>query len=334
LKKIIVTGAAGFIGYHLTKRLIDLDYYVLGVDNMNNYYDTNLKKDRLKKLGILNLSSKSEEFIKSENKNFVFINLDLNNINELEDLTEVKDFDFFIHLAAQAGVRFSLNNPDQYFQSNIFGFYNILEFLKKNNLKNLIYASSSSVYGDQNLYPFEESLRTDSQLNLYSASKKINEILAKAYYNLNSINSIGLRFFTVYGPFGRPDMAYFSFTNNILNDQEIELYNNGMSERDYTYIDDIIEYIIRLIEIKNIEKNLILNIGNSKPVILNDFVDLLQQKLKKKAFIKYTEGKKEDMFKTYSNSNKIQKLTGYIPKTEISSGLDNFIIWFKKYYKV
>ena len=198
----------------------------------------------------------------------------------------------------------------------------------------MIYASSSSVYGDQNLYPFEESLRTDSQLNLYSASKKINEILAQAYYNLNSINSIGLRFFTVYGPFGRPDMAYFSFTNNILNDQEIELYNNGMSERDYTYIDDIIEYIIRLIEIKNIEKNLILNIGNSKPVILNDFVDLLQQKLKKKAFIKYTEGKKEDMFKTYSNSNKIQKLTGYIPKTEISSGLDNFIIWFKKYYKV
>lgn len=333
MKKVILTGAAGFIGFHLTKKLIDLGYYVLGVDNMNNYYDINLKKDRLKKLGIINPTSKSEEFISSKTQNFVFINLDINSINNLEKLTELKSFNFFIHLAAQAGVRFSLKNPNQYFQSNILGFYTILEFLNKNNLKNLIYASSSSVYGDQNIYPFEESLNTDSQLNLYSASKKINEILAKAYYNLNNINSIGLRFFTVYGPFGRPDMAYYSFTNKILNNQEIELYNNGTSERDYTYIDDIIEYIIRLLEIKATEKSLILNIGNSKPVILNDFVDLLQQKLKKKAIIKLTEGKKEDMIKTYSNSNKIQKLTGYIPKTDISSGLDNFLTWYKKYNK-
>ncbi len=320
MKTILVTGTAGFIGYHLTKKLLN-SYKIIGIDNLNDYYDLKLKKDRLKNL---------------KHKNFKFVKCDISNKEDLENIFNKNKIDKVINLAAQAGVRYSIENPDTYINSNIIGFYNILENVKKYKIEHLIYASSSSVYGNNEL-PFKENDSTDNPISLYAATKKTNEILAQVYSNLYNINCTGLRFFTVYGPYGRPDMAYFKFTKKIINKEKIQLYNNGESLRDFTYIDDIIEGIIKVLDNK-ITK--IYNIGSSNPIKLLDFINLLKQTLINNNLIEDYELNIEllpkqlgDVDNTYADTENLKKDFSYKPNTNIKEGLDKFIKWYKKYYE-
>ena len=320
METILITGCSGFIGYHLTKKLLD-NYNIIGIDNLNDYYDINLKESRLNNL---------------KHKNFKFIKCDISNREELEKIFNKYKIDKVINLAAQAGVRYSIENPDIYINTNIIGFYNILENIKKHKINHLIYASSSSVYGNNEL-PFKESDSTDNPISLYAATKKSNELFAQAYSNLYNIKCTGLRFFTVYGPFGRPDMAYFEFTKKIINKEKIQLYNKGESLRDFTYIDDIVEGITRTIETP-ITK--IYNIGNSNPIKMIDFINILKQALINNNLIEDYELKIEllpkqlgDVDNTYSDIEKIKKDFKYKPKTNIKEGIDKFIKWYKEYYK-
>lgn len=319
MKTILITGCAGFIGYHLTKRLLN-NYNIIGIDNLNDYYDINLKKDRLKNL---------------EHKNFKFLKCDISNREELEKKISEHKIDKVINLAAQAGVRYSIENPDNYINSNIIGFYNILECIRKHKINHLIYASSSSVYGNNEL-PFKESNSTDNPISLYAATKKTDEILAQAYSNLYNIKCTGLRFFTVYGPFGRPDMAYFNFTKKIINKEKIQLFNNGESIRDFTYIEDIVEGIIKVLD-KPTTK--IYNIGNSTPIKMLDFINILKETLIKNNLIENYELNIElqpkqlgDADNTYANIKELEKDFNYKPNTNIKDGLDKFIKWYKEYY--
>ena len=279
--KILITGAAGFIGFHLVKKLINTDLDVYGLDNLNNYYDVNLKFDRLNELGIKKSDAKKYNNIASH-KNFKFINLDIEDNKKLDKLFFNYSFDVVCHLAAQAGVRYSLDNPDVYLSSNVLGFFNILNCCKKFKIKHLIYASSSSVYGANTNVPFSESDFVDNPISLYAATKKSNELLAHTYSHLYKIPTTGLRFFTVYGPWGRPDMAYYSFTRDIINEKEIDVYNYGKMRRDFTYIDDIVSGISKIIFKNNNKGYKIYNIGNNKTVKLLDFINILQEKLHKK----------------------------------------------------
>ena len=320
MKTILVTGTAGFIGYHLTKKLLN-SYKIIGIDNLNDYYDLKLKKDILKNI---------------KHKNFKFVKCDISNKEDLENIFNKNKIDKVINLAAQAGVRYSIENPDTYINSNIIGFYNILENVKKYKIEHLIYASSSSVYGNNEL-PFKENDSTDNPISLYAATKKTNEILAQVYSNLYNINCTGLRFFTVYGPYGRPDMAYFKFTKKIINKEKIQLYNNGESLRDFTYIDDIIEGIIKVLDNK-ITK--IYNIGSSNPIKLLDFINLLKQTLINNNLIEDYELNIEllpkqlgDVDNTYADTENLKKDFSYKPNTNIKEGLDKFIKWYKKYYE-
>ena len=320
MKKILITGVSGFIGYHLAKRLLD-NYSIIGIDNLNNYYDISLKKDRLKLL---------------EHKNFKFIKGNISNKSFLEKIFKNNKFDMVINLAAQAGVRYSLENPDIYIESNIIGFYNILECCRKYNIKKLIYASSSSVYGETKKQSKEQN-KTDKQVSLYAATKKTDEILATTYGKLYNINCTGLRFFTVYGPWGRPDMAYFNFTKKIINKEPINLYNYGKCLRDFTYIDDIVDGIIKIMQKP---KTKIYNIGKGNPVKLEEFVNIL-----KKALIKYNLIEEQnikinliapqpgDVSKTYANIEKIKKDFNYTPQTNLEQGIEEFVKWYKEYYK-
>lgn len=320
METILITGCSGFIGYHLTKKILN-DYNIIGIDNLNDYYDINLKKDRLKKL---------------KHKNFKFIKCDISNKEELDKIFNEYKIDKVINLAAQAGVRYSIENPDVYINSNIIGFYNILENIKTHKINHLIYASSSSVYGNNKL-PFKESTKTDNPISIYAATKKTNELLAKTYSNLYNINCTGLRFFTVYGPFGRPDMAYFNFTKKIINKETIELYNNGESLRDFTYIDDIVEGIIKVLDNKTTK---IYNIGSSNPIKLLDFIDILKQTLINNNLIEDYELNLEllpkqlgDLDNTYADTTELKKDFNYEPNTNIKDGLDKFVKWYKEYYK-
>ena len=320
MEKILITGCSGFIGYHLTKKLLD-NYNIIGVDNLNDYYDINLKESRLNNL---------------KHKNFKFIKCDISDKEELNKIFNEYKIDKVINLAAQAGVRYSIENPDAYINSNIIGFYNILENVRKHKINHLIYASSSSVYGNNEL-PFKEDSKTDNPISLYAATKKINEIMAQTYSNLYNINCTGLRFFTVYGPFGRPDMAYFNFTKKIINKEKIELYNNGQSLRDFTYIDDIVEGIIKVLD-KPLTR--IYNIGNSNPIKMLDFINILKESLINNNLIEDYELNIEllpkqpgDVDNTYADIEKIKKDFNYKPKTNIKDGLDKFIKWYKEYYK-
>ena len=329
-KTILITGIAGFIGFHLAKKLSE-SYYVIGLDNLNSYYDINLKIDRLKELGI-HLDNENS-FIKSSIFEIDFYKIDLNNQKSLLNLLNNNKIDYVIHLAAQAGVRYSLINPKTYIENNIDAFYNLLESMNSASIKNLIYASSSSVYGSNKKMPFEESDITDNQVSLYAATKKTNEILAQSYSNLYGFNCVGLRFFTVYGPFGRPDMAYFKFSDMLMKDQEIQLYNYGNQTRDYTYIDDITNGIQLILE-KSGSKVLrpIYNIGSGKPVELEKLINELEFNFNKKFKFKKVEHQKGDVKNTLASIDQIKEDFGFSIKSDFVDGIKEFSNWYKKYY--
>ncbi len=334
MSKILVTGAAGFIGYHLSEKLCGNEDEVLGIDNLNNYYDKNLKVERLIRL--------------KRHENFKFFELDIKHNEQLIKFFEKEKFDFIIHLAAQAGVRYSIENPLAYIDSNIVGFMNILEACRKYPVKHLVYASSSSVYGANTKQPFSESDNVDHPISLYAATKKSNELLAHTYSNLFQIPTTGLRFFTVYGPWGRPDMAYFSFTKNIYEGKPIQIFNHGDLERDFTYIDDIIDGIFNLIDNVPTENSdwdrkksdpatsfapyRIFNIGNNKPIKLMDFITVLEDEIGKKAVKEFVSMQEGDVYSTYADISSLNKLIGFQPKTSIEDGLREFVIWYKEYF--
>ncbi|MET3319935.1 UNVERIFIED_ORG: UDP-glucuronate 4-epimerase [Peribacillus simplex] len=319
-KTFLVTGAAGFIGMHLSKKLLELGCKVIGYDNINDYYDVNLKYSRL---NILN-----------QFDNFVFHKADLVDKEYLDKLFEVNDIDIVINLAAQAGVRYSIENPDAYIQSNIIGFFNILEMCRQHRVKHLLYASSSSVYGANKKIPFSIEDKVDNPVSLYAATKKSNELMAHTYSHLYKIPSTGLRFFTVYGPYGRPDMAYFSFTKSIMEGKPIKVFNNGDMYRDFTYIDDIVDGIMRLIENSPvlINKELpykIYNIGNNKPEKLMDFIQAIENAVGKNAVKEYYPMQPGDVFQTYADVSDLINDIGFKPNTSIRKGITSFVEWYK-----
>lgn len=313
---ILVTGAAGFIGYHVARKLCALGEQVVGIDSINDYYDPSLKAARLKNL--------------EQDKNFSFFKIDLCDLQGLTELFDRFDFDRICHLAAQAGVRYSLSNPFAYQRSNNEGFLNILEMARKNPVRNLVYASSSSVYGANTKLPFSEDDRTDNPVSLYAATKKANELVAHSYSHLYGLPCSGLRFFTVYGPWGRPDMALFMFTKAILAGEPIDVYNNGRMKRNFTYIDDIVEGVI--IALNNPVPYEIYNIGNSRAEELMDFIAEIEKNIGKKAVINYKPMQPGDVVATVADIAKLQKL-GYNPKTNIDTGIKKFVEWYREYYK-
>ena len=334
-KKILITGTAGFIGYHLAKKISHENNIIIGLDNINSYYSESLKIDRLKDSGFsTNQVLKWDTLISSKKyKNYSFIRMNLEEKNKLNKLFKKNKFDLVIHLAAQAGVRYSLENPDAYIQSNIVGFVNILEACKKYSVKKIVYASSSSVYGNNNKIPFSETDNVDHPVSLYAATKKSNELLAHTYSHLYGIKTIGLRFFTVYGPWGRPDMAYYSFSKAIKNKKKIKVFNNGNMERDFTYIDDVVDAIFLLLNNSHSNKknHSILNIGNNNPEQIMDFINILEKKLDQKAILEFSSMQKGDVYRTYADITEINKIIDFKPLYSLEDGLSNFIRWFKEY---
>lgn len=333
LKKILVTGAGGFIGYHLSEKLLKKGYEVIGIDNLNDYYDVNLKYNRLEKI--------------NDNKLFTFIKMDISDKVKLEQIFQEYKPNIVINLAAQAGVRYSIENPEVYIQSNIIGFFNILEACRHFPVEHLLYASSSSVYGSNKKVPFEETDFVDNPVSLYAATKKSNELMAHTYSHLYNIPATGLRFFTVYGPMGRPDMAYFGFTDKFFNNEPIHIYNNGDFDhdlyRDFTYIDDIVTGIVGLLNhapVRTEEQaaHTVFNIGNNNPEKLMVFISSLERALsnslgKEVAFEKvYEPIKSGDVPATYASTDKLQETTKFKPETTIQEGLQKFTDWYVKYY--
>ncbi len=332
MKKILVTGSAGFIGFHLVKELLLGSNFVVGIDNLNNYYDPNLKKERLKKLDSI-LSHKDTK------GKYIFKEMDICHKEDLENLFDSNSFDVVINLAAQAGVRYSLQNPSSYISSNIVGFSNLLENCRHNKIKHFIFASSSSVYGMNKEQPFKTSDKTDYPISLYAATKKSNELLAFSYSHLFKIPSTGLRFFTVYGPYGRPDMAYYNFTKLINEGKEINVFNNGDMKRDFTYIDDIIYGITRLINKPPAERDIkesnarapfnIFNIGNNNPVTLRRFISAIESSLGKKAIEIKLPMQPGDVPITYADIDDLYEYIGFKPTTSIEDGISKFVDWYK-----
>src|SRR5690554_2577577 len=328
----LITGAAGFIGSFLSKRLLEDGNKVVGVDNINDYYDINLKYERLNLI--------------KDHDNFTFYKEDISNKEKMEEIFKEHKFDYVINLAAQAGVRYSIENPDAYINSNVIGFYNILELVRHYPVKHLIYASSSSVYGANKKVPFEETDNVDNPVSLYAATKKSNELMAYTYSHLYDIPTTGLRFFTVYGPMGRPEMAYFIFADKYFKGESIKIFNNGDFEndmyRDFTYIDDIVEGIVRITKKPPMNlkpKQRVLNIGNNEPVKLMEFITTLEEELSK-AFNKeiifnkeYEPIKPGDVHKTYASIDELNKLTGFKPTTSVREGLKKFSEWYYEYRK-
>ena len=330
MKTYLITGSSGFIGFNLAKRLLlEKDILVVGLDNMNDYYDLDLKEYRLNSL--------------KEYSNFKFIEGNITNKEFMLELFSKYKFDIVINLAAQAGVRYSIDNPDSYIETNIIGFYNILEACRYNTPKHLIYASSSSVYGNNTKVPFSTLDKVDTPVSLYAATKKSDELLAHAYSKLYDIPCTGLRFFTVYGPAGRPDMAYFSFTNKLINNQSIKIFNHGNCMRDFTYIDDIVEGIMRVINKTPNSLYNIYNIGNGKPINLLDFVDILSKELIKEellskdydleSHLELVPRQDGDVEVTYADTEEFEKEFKFRPKTTLKKGLSEFVKWYRKYYK-
>lgn len=337
MSKILVTGAAGFIGFHVSKKLIDLGFEVYGIDNLNAYYDVRLKIDRLKELGIdiqSELFMRQQEVKSGSNESFRFSQMDLVDEHRLDHLFLKEKFDAVINLAAQAGVRYSIENPKAYIQANVVGFMNILEACRSNQIKHLIYASSSSVYGNQQKVPFSEKDRVDHPISLYAATKKSNELMAHVYSHLYGLKTTGLRFFTVYGPWGRPDMAPFLFTKAILSETPIKVFNNGDLMRDFTYIEDIVKGIIEVLITDKIQENYnIYNIGNNTPVKLLDFIQAVEGACNKKAQLDFYPMQDGDVYQTFADIEDLKAVTGYIPKVKINEGIQEFVNWYKAYFK-
>jgi len=329
MHKILLTGAAGFIGFHLTTKLSACGFEIVGIDNLNDYYDTNLKEARLvqcKKLDNVN-----------------FIRIDLKDKVKIDQLFAEQKFDYVINLAAQAGVRYSIENPYAYIDSNIVGFINVLEACRNHPVKHLLYASSSSVYGGNKKIPFSTDDQVDYPVSLYAATKKSNELMAHTYSHLYDIPTTGLRFFTVYGPWGRPDMAYFSFTKSIVEGKPIKVFNHGKMERDFTYIDDIVDGIVKLIDkapVRDEKKEetsapyVVHNIGNNSPVKLEEFISTIEDKLGKKAEKIYMDMQPGDVLRTYADVSALEEAIGFKPSTSLSDGIGKFVDWYKEYYKV
>ncbi len=349
--KILVTGTAGFIGFHLAQKLLDRGDEVVGIDNINDYYDVNLKYGRLRELGIA--EEKIEEGRAVESTRFPkhkFVKLDLADKEGMDRLFEVEKFDAVCNLAAQAGVRYSLENPHAYIESNIVGFLNILEGCRHHDVKNLAYASSSSVYGLNKSQPFKTSDKTEHQVSVYAATKKSNEMLAHTYSHLYGIRTTGLRFFTVYGPWGRPDMAPMLFTDAILNDRPIKVFNFGKMSRDFTYIDDIVDGVIKVIDnpaSKNdawdpndpaIESSSapyhIYNIGNNAPVDLMAFIETIEDALGKKAEKNMLPMQPGDVESTYADTSGLIEDFNYKPDTSLETGVAEFVKWYRAFYKI
>lgn len=320
IQSVLVTGCAGFIGFHLSKRLLNEGITVVGIDNLNDYYEPQLKRDRLQ--------------ILQHYPAFQFKDLSLTQLPLLKRLFNRHSFDAVIHLAAQAGVRYSLENPFAYIDSNITGFTTMLECCKESNTNHFLYASSSSVYGKNQKTPFSTTDQVDSPVSLYAATKKSNEVIAHAYSHLYQIPTTGLRFFTVYGPFGRPDMAYFTFANKIVKNEPIDLYNYGKMRRDFTYIDDVVEAIFRLLK-KGPPSNPIYrlhNIGNNTPVSLEYFVQLIEDQIGRTAKKNYLPLQPGDVEETYADIDDLTKEINYQPTTSIEEGIQKFVTWYKSYY--
>jgi UDP-glucuronate 4-epimerase len=335
-KSILITGAAGFIGYHLAERLLNDNHSVIGIDNLNDYYDVNLKKARLAKLQV--------------HPNFTFHNIAIEHRSSMERLFDQISFSTVINLAAQAGVRYSLENPHAYIDSNIVGFTNILEACRHHKIEHLIYASSSSVYGANRKLPFSVEDAVNHPVSLYAATKKANELMAHTYSHLYGLPTTGLRFFTVYGPWGRPDMAYYSFAQKILSGTPIQIFNHGNMMRDFTYIDDIVEGIVKLIP-KPPKPNhqwdrlnpiagssyapyKVYNIGNNSPVSLMDFISILEDKLgvgAKKEFLPMQPG---DVEETFADVSELMNEVGFQPSTSLNVGLAKFVEWYRDYYTI
>jgi UDP-glucuronate 4-epimerase len=335
-KKILVTGAAGFIGFHLADKLCKNGWNVAGLDNLNDYYDVNLKKDRLN--------------ILKKNKNFNFYQVNLVERESMKEIFNSEKFDVVVNLAAQAGVRYSLINPYSYADTNLSGFLNILEGCRHNPVEHLIYASSSSVYGANTKMPFSVHDNVDHPVSLYAATKKANELMAHTYSNLYKIHTTGLRFFTVYGPWGRPDMALFIFTKKIIEGKPIDVYNNGKMRRDFTYVDDIVDGIIKLIPNipePNPEWNgdqpdsatsfapyKLYNIGNNQPVELLRFIEVIEDNIGKKAVKNFMPMQPGDVPATYADVDDLIKAVGFKPSTTIEEGINKFVSWYKDYYNI
>ncbi len=336
MKKILVTGAAGFIGFHLTKRLLKEGWHVIGVDNLNDYYDVNLKTARLQ--------------ILQKTDNFTFFKTSLEDQGSIEKLFKNEKPGYVVNLAAQAGVRYSLTNPHAYTSSNIEGFLNILEGCRHHDVKHLLYASSSSVYGANKNMPFSVGDNVDHPVSLYAATKKANELMAHCYSHLYGLPTTGLRFFTVYGPWGRPDMALFLFTKAILEEKPIDVFNHGKMMRDFTYVDDIIEGVFRLVEHIPQPNDLwdalepdpsfstapykLFNIGNNNPVELSRYIEVLENCLDKKASKNLLPLQLGDVVETYANVDHLEQEIGFKPKTKIEDGIQSFVDWYRDYYKI
>lgn len=335
-KRVLVTGAAGFIGFHLSKRFLDEGYNVVGLDNLNDYYDVELKKSRIE--------------ILAGSKNFTFEKLDITDKSSLEKVFDHNNFEFVINLAAQAGVRYSIENPQAYLQSNIEGFLNILEACRKYPIKHLIYASSGSVYGSNENIPFSVHSNVDHPLSFYAASKKANELMAHSYSVLYQIPTTGLRFFSAYGPYGRPDMALFIFTKAIVEGKPIDVYNHGKMKRDFTYVDDIVEGVFQLLLRPPIANPLwdkvksdpatsfapyrLFNIGNNKTVALSYYIEILENKLGRKATKNFLPMQLGDIPETCADIDDLINETGFKPKTSIEEGISNFVDWYLDHYKI
>ncbi len=327
MKKILITGVAGFIGFHLSQKLLADDETIIGIDNLNDYYDVSLKQARLEQL--------------FKHKNFQFFQLDLANRSKVAELFTIYKPEQVIHLAAQAGVRYSLTHPHAYVDSNLIGFVNILEGCRHSQVQHLVYASSSSVYGANTKIPFAVEDQVDHPVSLYAATKRANELMAYTYSHLYQIPTTGLRFFTVYGPWGRPDMAYFSFTQSILSGKPIKVFNYGKMRRDFTYIDDIVEGIIRVADKipcsdSTVDKKSppykVYNIGNNQPVNLVDFIETLENHLGIKADKEFLPIQPGDVPETYADIEDLMKDTGFKPNTSLDVGLKHFVEWYRNYY--
>ena len=318
---ILITGGAGFIGYHTASNLLDKNVKIIGIDNLNNYYDIKLKKDRLKELK------------KKYKKNFIFLKLDITNKQRLKNLFKKFKIETVINLAAQAGVRYSIYKPSVYLETNINGFFNILDVSKNYKVKHFIFASSSSVYGDQKKYPIKESYETSKPLSFYAATKKTNEILAHSYSKIYKLKVSCLRLFTVYGPYGRPDMAPYKFTKAAFEKKPVKIFNKGKHERDFTYVTDVASSIIKLINKKpNKSFFQIINICSSKTVKLLDFIKCIEQITNKKIIKKFVSKQKGDVIKTYGENKKLKKLIGIKKFVSIKNGMKKFIDWYVKYH--